>query len=134
MWAKRPTAYLSLSVPGFPNLFMLNGPNGPIGNFSLIDVVERQFAYVLQLVERLRTGEAREVSVTQEATDGLEAERVAATQNTVWSTGCQSWYLDDRGVPAAWPWSFQRFRDEMATPDPDAYEWLPGPDRASSVR
>ena len=123
VWAERPTAYLSLSVPGFPNLFMLNGPNGPIGNFSLIDVAERQFAYVLQLVERLRSGETCEVCATEEATAALEADRVEAAKNTVWSTGCRSWYLDDRGVPAAWPWSFQRFRDAMDQPDFGAYDW-----------
>ena len=46
-WAKRPSAYLSISIPGFPNLFMLNGPNGPVGNFSLIEVAELQLGYVL---------------------------------------------------------------------------------------
>ena len=53
-WSPRPNAYLSVSIPGFPNFFMLNGPNGPVGNFSLIEVAELQFAYILQLVDRLR--------------------------------------------------------------------------------
>ncbi|HMK62584.1 MAG TPA: NAD(P)/FAD-dependent oxidoreductase, partial [Acidimicrobiales bacterium] len=44
-WDPRPWGYMSISVPGFPNLFMLNGPNGPVGNFSLIDVAELQFGY-----------------------------------------------------------------------------------------
>ena len=51
LWAQRPVAYLSVSIPGFPNFFMLNGPNGPVGNFSLIEVAELQLAYILQLVE-----------------------------------------------------------------------------------
>ena len=55
-WTPRPEAYLSISMPDFPNFFMLNGPNGPVGNFSLIEVAELQFAYILQLVERLRVG------------------------------------------------------------------------------
>ena len=58
VWSRRPVAYLSISIPGFPNLFMLNGPNGPVGNFSLIEVAELQIAYILQLVELLRTGAA----------------------------------------------------------------------------
>jgi hypothetical protein len=37
-------------------------------------------------------------------------------------TGCRSWYLDDRGIPAVWPWSFDRFRAEMAAPVLEAYE------------
>ena len=121
-WADRPLAYYSISIPEFPNLFMLNGPNGPVGNFSLIEVAELQFDYIMQLIECLRSGSIAEISATQEATERLEAERVEAAKSTVWVTGCRSWYLDDRGIPAAWPWKFDRFRDEMAAPRMDAYE------------
>jgi cation diffusion facilitator CzcD-associated flavoprotein CzcO len=122
VWAKRPSAYLSISVPGFPNLFMLNGPNGPVGNFSLIEVAELQFKYILQLVEELRAGRAREIAPKKEASEALEAARTEAAKNTIWTTGCRSWYLDDRGVPASWPWGFDRFRQEMAKPKLEAYE------------
>ena len=115
-WAKRPSAYLSISIPEFPNLFMINGPNGPVGNFSLIQVAELQFAYIMQLVDRIVAGEATEVAATQEATDRFDADRTEAAKNTVWVTGCRSWYLDDRGVPAAWPWGWDRFVSEMQTP------------------
>jgi len=120
VWADRPVAYLSISVPEFPNFFMLNGPNGPVGNFSLIDVAELQFAYIMQLVERISEG--REVCATHEATERFDAERVEAAKKTVWVTGCRSWYLDEHGVPAAWPWTFDRFRDEMAQPRLEAFE------------
>jgi cation diffusion facilitator CzcD-associated flavoprotein CzcO len=123
VWSERPNAYLSISIPGFPNFFMLNGPNGPVGNFSLIEVAELQFGYIMGLVDELRSGEHREISATQSAMDELEAARVEASKKTVWVTGCQSWYLDDRGVPAVWPWSFDRFRAEMAAPDPAAFEY-----------
>jgi cation diffusion facilitator CzcD-associated flavoprotein CzcO len=122
VWEKRPLAYLSISIPGFPNLFMLNGPNGPVGNFSLIEVAELQFAYILQLVDRLRSGHCREISPSLRATESFEAERVEAAKHTIWSTGCRSWYLDDRGVPSSWPFSFDRFRAEMAKPKLEAYE------------
>ena len=122
MWAKRPNAYLSISVPGVPNFFMLNGPNGPVGNFSLIQVAELQFDYILQLIEELQTGRCREISATRAAMDAFEAERVDATKHTIWMTGCRSWYLDDRGIPASWPFSFARFREEMAAPRMDAFE------------
>lgn len=117
VWADRPDAYLAVSVPEFPNLFLLNGPNGPVGNFSLIDVAELQFDYVMQLIKPLLRGEASEVSALPEAAERFEAERVDAAKNTIWVTGCRSWYLDDRGVPAAWPWSMERFRAEMAAPN-----------------
>lgn len=121
-WSKRPSAYMAISIPDFPNLFMLNGPNGPVGNFSLIEVAELQFGYILQLVELIRTGRCREVSASQEATDRFDADRVEAAKKTVWQTGCRSWYLDDRGIPAVWPWTFDRFREEMATPHFSEFE------------
>ena len=117
MWVDRPYAYLSISIPGIPNLFMLNGPNGPVGNFSLIEVAELQLSYILELVALLRSGRRRALSASVEATDRFEEERVAAAAGTVWATGCHSWYLDDRGIPMAWPWPFQRFREAMAEPN-----------------
>jgi cation diffusion facilitator CzcD-associated flavoprotein CzcO len=125
-WTPRPEAYYSISIPGFPNFFMLNGPNGPVGNFSLIEVAEIQFRYIMQLVERIRAGDCREVCATRDALDAFERAREHAARNTVWVTGCKSWYLDDRGLPAVWPWSFPRFREEMRAPDLDAYELSAG--------
>ena len=116
-WAKRPNAYLSISTPGFPNLFMLNGPNGPVGNFSLIEVAEVQFNYIAQLLDLLRDGRTGSLCVTGSATEEFEEERTIQAGNTVWATGCNSWYLDDRGVPMAWPWNFQEYRNRLARPD-----------------
>ena len=111
-------------MPDFPNFFMLNGPNGPVGNFSLIEVAELQFGYILQLLDRLRTGECREISVTRDALAAFEQDREQAAHRTVWVTGCRSWYLDDRGLPAVWPWPFTQYRDAMKAPDPTAYSFL----------
>jgi cation diffusion facilitator CzcD-associated flavoprotein CzcO len=122
VWRDRPSAYLSVSIAGFPNLFLLNGPNGPVGNFSLIDVAELQMAYVLQLLEPLRDGSATEVCARADAADRFEDERVEAAQRTIWVTGCRSWYLDDRGIPAAWPWPVARFRAVMQRPALEDYE------------
>lgn len=122
VWAKRPSAYLSIAVPGFPNFFLLNGPNGPVGNFSLIEVAELQLGYALQLVELLRRGPCRELSPSEQATASFEAARTEATRTTIWSSGCRSWYLDDRGVPMSWPFTFERFREEMAAPKLEHFE------------
>ena len=117
VWKERPSAYLSVMIPEFPNMVLLNGPNGPVGNFSLIDVAEIQMDYFMQLVELVRSDQCAEFSATAEAAERVELERVEATKNTVWVSGCNSWYLDDRGVPAAWPWGMQKFRDVMSQPD-----------------
>jgi cation diffusion facilitator CzcD-associated flavoprotein CzcO len=121
VWAERPSAYLSISIPEFPNLFLLNGPNGPVGNFSLIEVAELQFGYITALLDRLRDG-AREISASQPALDEFEAARTRAVEGTVWVTGCNSWYLDDRGIPAVWPWPFSHFRERMSAPDLACYD------------
>lgn len=122
VWTPRPWAYAAISVPEFPNLFMLNGPNGPVGNFSLIDVAELQFGYIMQLVEQISGGRCREIAPTTEAAVRFEEERTEAAGKTVWVTGCRSWYLDDRGVPAVWPWTFTRFRQVMSGPVLEDYE------------
>ncbi|MDP3907388.1 NAD(P)/FAD-dependent oxidoreductase [Novosphingobium sp.] len=121
VWERRPTAYLAVTLPGFPNFFMLNGPTGPVGNFSLIDIAERQWTYIDQLIEQLRSGHARSVVPTQAAFDDYETRRVAAAKKTIFGSGCTSWYLDNEGVPATWPWSYDAFADAMAAPVMEDY-------------
>jgi cation diffusion facilitator CzcD-associated flavoprotein CzcO len=116
VWRERPSAYMSVAVPGFPNFFMLNGPNSPVGNFSLIRTAEMQFAYLMRLVEHLQEGGQRYAVASAEAAEAFEEERVEAAKDTVWATGCRSWYLDDRGIPFLWPFSFDRFSAEMEKP------------------
>jgi hypothetical protein len=76
----------------------------------------------MQLIDQLHDGAAQEISANREATDTIEAERTKAAEKTVWVTGCKSWYLDDRGIPAVWPWSFERFRSEMREPKLEHFE------------
>lgn len=121
-WARRPYAYLAIAMPDFPNLFMLNGPGAPVGNFSLIDVAERQWDYIAQLIEHLDRGECREIAPTPAALADYEERRRAAARGTIFGTGCASWYLDADGVPNTWPWSYQAFADTMARPDPAAFD------------
>ena len=121
-WKERPEAYLSVSVPDFPNFFMLNGPNGPIGNFSLIEVAELQMGYIMQISSAWPVRHFREASASRTALADFQQERELAARNTVWVTGCSSWYLDDRGIPGGWPWSFIRFREDMRTPDLSHYQ------------
>lgn len=126
LWAQRPKAYLAISMPGFPNFFMLNGPNGPVGNFPLIDIAEHQWHYIAQLMDKLRTGECSEICARKEALAQFEIERIAAAKTTVWFTGgCRSWYLDAEGIPSSWPWDYQRFVSEMREPNWGAYAMAP---------
>ncbi|WP_284337224.1 flavin-containing monooxygenase [Comamonas sp. NoAH] len=115
-WSDVPTAYQSISVPGFPNFFFLNGPTSPVGNFSLIDTTEMQWGYVSQLMDKLTDPVVVGVSARQEALDAYDRERTQAAQNSVFGSGCNSWYLDKNGIPNTWPWSQSRFRETMRAP------------------
>lgn len=121
-WRVRPTAYYAIGIPDFPNFFMLNGPTGPVGNFSLIDIAERQWAYIDQLLDLLRRGEVRAIAPSHAAHADYEERRIAAARTTIFGSGCASWYLDATGVPASWPWSYEAFADAMAKPVLADYE------------
>ena len=116
VWRDKPLAYLSISIAGFPNLFMLNGPNGPVGNFSLIEIAECQWAYIEQLLKELESADCQEVSATQEAMARFEVARVEQAKKTIFASGCSSWYLDPEGVPATWPWTRSAFKEAMEKP------------------
>ena len=136
VWTGGPYAYMAISIPDFPNLFMLNGPNSPVGNFSLIEVAELQVSYILQLVEQVRSGACHEISASRAAMAGFDADRREAAKKTIWNSGCKSWYLDAGGLPTAWPWTFDRFREEMAHPRWGDYEmrrWTDVPQAHSRV-
>ena len=115
-WADSVQAYLSISIPEFPNFFMFMGPQSPVGNFSLIEVAELEFDYILQLMNLVRDGACREVSASAPAMTDF-ADRVrAAMKSTIWVTGCTSWYLDGHGLPIGWPWTVEDFAQAMQAP------------------
>ncbi|QJB70180.1 flavin-containing monooxygenase [Parasphingorhabdus halotolerans] len=122
-WAERCVAYYAIMIPDFPNLFMLNGPTSPVGNFSLIDIAEKQWDYIEQLLAPLLTENAKAVTVTDEALATYEKKRVTAAKNSIFGSGCTSWYLDSTGVPITWPWDYQAFEDAMAKPELEAFEF-----------
>jgi len=122
VWVRHPSAYYAVSVPDFPNFFMLNGPSGPVGNFSLIDVAETQWQYIEQLLDLLIEGQVQDIAVTPRAFEDYEQWRAAEARHTVFATGCSSWYLDDQGIPNTWPKGLPEFREAMAKPLLEDYE------------
>ena len=122
-WQEYPKAYYSIAMPGFPNLFMLNGPNGPVGNFSLIDIAEQQMQYISQLITLLFQGQIKYIHPKIDATEKYEFARETAAKKTVWYLGgCNSWYLNSAGIPASWPWTYGRFVEAMQTPALEDFE------------
>jgi cation diffusion facilitator CzcD-associated flavoprotein CzcO len=116
-WSKKVQAYRSLCLPGFPNFFLMLGPNTPIGNYSVIAMSEVQSKYVLKLIDHWRDGTLETVEATEEAKARYNAYLREGMTDTVWVGGCQSWYLDEDGDPAMWPYTWQQWEKEMAEPD-----------------
>ena len=115
-WSRKVQAYRGANIPGFPNFFLMLGPNSPIGNFSVIHMSEVYANYVIKLIEHWRVGNLPVVEATQEAKDEYNAYLKAGMGKTVWVGGCNSWYLDADGDPAMWPYSWKRWEEEMDEP------------------
>ncbi|MBU6267453.1 MAG: NAD(P)/FAD-dependent oxidoreductase [Sphingomonadales bacterium] len=125
VWAHGPHAYYAVTMPGFPNMLLYQGPTGPVGNFSLTDIAEHQWRYFDQLVDLVRNGQCAGFAPTQAALDDYMARRNERAKRTVFASGCKSWYLDADGIPAVWPWSFDHFAEVMAKPKLDDYTLSP---------
>ncbi len=124
LWAQVPRAYFAITVPHFPNMVLLNGPAGPVGNFSLIDVAEAQWDYFDKLLQPIREGKAAGIAPTTEALDAYDARRSEAAAKTVWASGCRSWYIGGDGLPQVWSWSMDYFWEAMSQPDFADYELI----------
>ena len=125
-WEKGPKALRSLTIPGFPNFFMLIGPHSPIGNYSLIPLAEGQSMYAMQCIKKYMEGSFDQIEPKQQAVNDFYQKVGEALPDTVWTSGCQSWYQDDDGVPALWPWSPQRYMKEIDQPNMNEYELSSG--------
>lgn len=122
-WEEAQEAYLAVTIPDFPNWFMIGGPNSPVGNFSWLQTAELQFGYSLRLIELLRSGNAREIAPSHQALRAFNDAVKAKMPDTVWASGgCRSWYMDKHGHVASWPWTFDKFRADMTEPRLEDYE------------
>jgi cation diffusion facilitator CzcD-associated flavoprotein CzcO len=113
VWKQGAFAYRSTMIPGFPNYFLMFGPYSPIGNYSAISVAEVQVGFIIQLLQSMLARNAKQIAPCPKATDSLTAKMKRALINTVWTSGCQSWYLDELGNITMWPWTFEKFEKEM---------------------
>lgn len=134
LWEQSSTALRSVAVPGFPNLFFIGGPNSPIGNFSFLMTAETQLGYVLGLVRLIRDGRCRALAPKKAVTEAYQAKIDKAMDRTIWVTGgCHSWYVDRSGKVASWPWTYERFKEELSSPRLEDFE-LSGADEVPQHR
>jgi cation diffusion facilitator CzcD-associated flavoprotein CzcO len=125
VWRDGPRAFQTVAMPGFPNFFMMLGPHSPVGNHSLTAVAESQAGHILRWIQGWRRGEFDTVEPTLSATESYNAKLRAAMPDTVWTTGCDSWYLNKDGVPEVWPFTPAEHRAMLANTDPSEYELRP---------
>jgi cation diffusion facilitator CzcD-associated flavoprotein CzcO len=116
-WTDGPKAYRSVAVPGFPNLFMLMGPHSPIGNQSLVPVAEDQADYAMWWIKQIQDGRVTAAAPTEAATKDYNERMKAAMPQTIWVTGCSSWYLGKDGLPELFPWTPERHRELLRQPE-----------------
>jgi cyclohexanone monooxygenase len=116
-------AYKGTTVPGFPNLFMIVGPNTGLGHSSMVLMIEAQVAYIRDALRTMRTRGYDVVEVDPVATDEYNRGLQRRMKRTVWNVGgCDSWYLDAHGRNTTlWPRSTWDFRRRLRSFDPAAY-------------
>ncbi|MAL98451.1 MAG: 4-hydroxyacetophenone monooxygenase [Alteromonadaceae bacterium] len=111
-WDGKLETYLGTTVHGYPNMFLLMGPNTGLGHSSMIYMIESQIRYVLDCLKQAKTRNFAHVEVREQVQakfyDGVQRKSDA----TIWNSGCNSWYLNDQGKNTAlWPgftWEYRR--------------------------
>jgi cation diffusion facilitator CzcD-associated flavoprotein CzcO len=129
-WSDGMVAHVSTNVPGFPNMYVLNGPNAALGHNSAIFMIETQIGYVLQALDHVAASGADAIDVTAEAMRSYLHDIDRMASDTVWvKGGCTSWYRDERTgrVTLLWPDSATAFRERLATFVPSSYRHLHRP-------
>ena len=122
-WGEIARAYLGLSVPGFPNMFLLYGPNTNGGSGSVVNTLECGIGHVLAALREMESARRRRIEVRPEAAEDFDRELRAALAKTVWHSGCSNWYVDENGNdPSNWPWTWSAYRRRTERLRPGAYE------------
>jgi cation diffusion facilitator CzcD-associated flavoprotein CzcO len=102
-WRSSLRNYLGIAVSGFPNLFLLMGPNTGLGHNSMIFMIEAQARYAVDAIQAIRKRGLSYIDVRPDIEEAFRSELARKMKNTVWSTGCQSWYKSPDGVVFLWP-------------------------------
>jgi cation diffusion facilitator CzcD-associated flavoprotein CzcO len=103
-WRDGAEAYLGITVSGFPNFFMLYGPNTNLGGNSIIYMLEGQIGYVLRALLALRAERLHWLDVRPDVQDAFSAWVTEASHTSVWESGCHNWYTNASGRNVSnWP-------------------------------
>jgi cation diffusion facilitator CzcD-associated flavoprotein CzcO len=122
-WRDGPEAYLGTTVAGFPNYFMMIGPNVTLGHSSMVYMIESQARYILDALNALRRNRLKSLEVKPQVQSRYNATLQRRLQHTVWSTGCSAWYRTRTGkITTLWPGFTFEFRWRTRRLRPADYE------------
>lgn len=117
------SAYKGTTVPGFPNLFQITGPNTVLGHTSMIEIIEAQIGYITAALDYMSALDLTSIEPKENLTLAYNHELRLDLGKTIWNTGgCASWYLDDAGRNTTiWPKTAIAYAKRMAKFDAAAY-------------
>lgn len=125
-WHAGSSAYFGTTISGFPNLFLLIGPNTGLGHNSMVFMIESQITYILDCLRTMYRRSLQAVEVLPEIQEAYNTEMQKRMQGTVWTSGCKSWYLDANGHNTTlWPGFTFEFRRRLRHFDPKHYNLIP---------
>ena len=114
-----------MTVPGFPNMFLMYGPNTNTSGGSIIFYHEAQAGYIRQALEQLRLRPAGAIDVRADVEAASDRALQARFAGTAW-TQCNSWYRDERGrIIANWPGYMREYFEQTSSLDPAEYLFAP---------
>ncbi|MCG5213902.1 flavin-containing monooxygenase [Streptosporangium sp. KLBMP 9127] len=121
-WKRGAEAYLGITVPNFPNLFLLYGPNTNLGHNSIVFMIECQVRYIMACLPHIAARGPMEVR--QDAMDAWRQRLERKMGEMVWQDGCRSWYQNADGkVTGNWPGTTTLYRRLTRSPRLEAYGW-----------
>ena len=102
-WHTSVRNYLGINVAGFPNLFLLMGPNTGLGHNSMIFMIESQVHYIVSAIRAMHRNALASIDVRPDVEEAFRAEMSRKLAKTVWTSGCSSWYMAPDGEVLLWP-------------------------------
>ena len=124
-WAGGASAHLGMTVPGFPSMFIMYGPNTNTSGGSILVYLEAQARYLRQALQRVEAAGGAAIEVRAAAAAASDADTQARFAGTAW-TGCDSWYRDGEGrIVTNWPGYMREYEAATATLDPAEYDVVP---------
>jgi cation diffusion facilitator CzcD-associated flavoprotein CzcO len=121
-WRDGAEAYLGTTVSGFPNMYLLVGPNTGLGHTSMVFIIESQINYVMSCLRTLNRRKLRYMDVRPDVQSRFNQDLQSRMEGTIWASGCTSWYqARDGKITTLWPGFTVEYRARTLRANPKDY-------------